>query len=145
MELLVWGFLKRKREIFCFFFLFSKVFYFFNSFLTKNLTLISTWIFYLTFLHHFSKKGVFIGKMREWEASISVPCYTSACYPFKDAASIGVPWYTNVSYILIRHVICFVSIFRLFLIFGPIFVRPFGGLSELFFLWISYSLKAIYV
>ena len=37
--------------------------------------------------------GVLIGKMREWEASIDVT------------------WYTNDSSILIRHIICLVSIF----------------------------------
>jgi len=76
--------------------------------------------------------------MREWEASISVLCYTSASHPFIEAAR-----YTNASSILIHHVIRLVSIFRLFLIFGPIFVQIFGGLSELLFLRISYSQKAI--
>ena len=66
--------------------------------------------------------GIFIGKMREWEASI------------------GVPWYTNDNSILICHVICLVSIFFfVFFIFyfyyiyisGLIFARQFGGLSKL--------------
>ena len=82
--------------------------------------------------------GGFIGKMKEWEASISVLCYTSASRPFKEVAR-----YANASSILIHHVICLVSIFRLFLISGPIFVQLFGGLSELLYLWISYSRKAI--
>ena len=92
--------------------------------------------------------------MREWEASISVLCYTSASHPFKEAASIGVPWYTNASSILICHVIRLVSIFRLFVISSLIFVRLLGGLSQLslfffffffffsFFFQISYSRKA---
>ena len=140
MELLVWGFLKRKREFF-----FLGFFYFFLP-LTIFFTLSSQkpYInFEMNFLPHFStwffqKRGVFIGKMREWEASISVLCYTSASHPFKEVAR-----YANASSILIHHVICLISIFRLFLIFGLIFVQLFGGLSELLFLWISYSRKAI--
>ena len=48
--------------------------------------------------------GVFIAKMKEWEASFGVPWYTSASRPFKGMTSIGVPWYTNASSILTRFV-----------------------------------------
>ena len=48
--------------------------------------------------------GVFIAKMKEWEASFGVPWYTRASHPFKGTTSIGVPRYTNASSILIRFV-----------------------------------------
>ena len=35
---------------------------------------------------------VFIEGMKKWGASTSVLGYTSASCPFKEAASIGVPW-----------------------------------------------------
>ena len=57
--------------------------------------------------------GVFIAKMKEWEASFGVPWYTSASRPFKGTTSIGVPWYTNASSILI----CFVSASSAFFFF----------------------------
>ena len=93
--------------------------------------------------------GVFIAKMKEWEASFGVPRYTSASRPFKGMTSIGVPWYTNASSILIRFVSASSAFFFffwwlcLFLISGLIFVQLFGGISKLCFLQILYAWKAI--
>ena len=80
--------------------------------------------------------GVFIAKMKEWEASFGVPRYTSASRPFKGMTSIGVPWYTNASSFspaLLAPRQHFFFCVCLFLISGLIFVQLFGGIFQALF------------
>ena len=139
MGLFVWGFLKRKRDffsrVFDFFFSdFAFIYSFFLLFLTQS---------YINFLPLFLVSPLMIfprvrgegslqQNMKEQEANIGVPWYTSATHPFEGVGSIGVAWYTNASSILIRCVSALLAFFVFFSTYGLTFIRLFRGLSKLF-------------
>ena len=139
MGLFVWGFLKRKRDffsrVFDFFFLTLLLFiHFFFYFLHKSyinflpLFLISP----LMIFPRVRGEGSLQQNMKEQEANIGVPWYTSASHPFKGVASIGVAWYTNANSILIRCVSALLAFFVFFSTYGLMFIRLFRGFSKLF-------------